>query len=598
MKVAVTHPYSWPEVRRGAERIIVETARALARRGHAVTLITAGAHAERTVDPSGFEVVRFRRWQRDAQAHERWFASRLVPELLRSRFDVVHSLMPRDALAAIRTRAITGHRVVYEELGNPVRSWWIGLPDEQARLSVARDADAYGCMSRYSLAVLRRDHGRHGVLIPGGVDLDEFGPADGREPAPTILFSGAIDEPRKGVALLLDAVARLGDPEVRVWLSGPGDAERLLSSAPAEAAAVTEVLPLGRPDEQATRYGRAWVTALPSKGDSFGMVLLESLACGTPIVTIDDSAAPELVAPGVGAVAKADDPDALADALRAALDLAADPATVDRCRQVASSFGWDELASKLERIYDGSVTEEPDEATARRESLVDRLVADPPLVHNMSFDEDPEVGVWSTDESCYRFLATVCEPGAATLETGSGLSTALFALIGTSHVCVTPGAIEVERLQAYCRARNIPLDTVRFEIERSEVALPRLADGHPLDLVLIDGSHGHPMPTIDWFYGATRLRRGGILVVDDVHLSGVRRLVEVLEADPRWALLRRSEKWAAYERQSEGSLSEDWFQQPFLQEPSGRELLREVARRGVGRARYEVRRRLPRRPAG
>ena len=598
MKVAITHPYSWPEVRRGAERIVVETARALTRRGHEVTLITAGSDAGRTRDPSGYEVVRFRRLWRDSQAHERWFALRLLPELTRSRFDVVHSMMPRDALAAIRTRSRAGHRVVYEELGNPVRSWWVGLPDERARLDVVAGADAYGCMSRYALAVLRRDHGRQGVLVPGGVALDEFAPAESREATPTILFSGAIHEPRKGVALLLDAVARLGDGEVAVWLSGPGDAAPLLASAPPEAAAVTQVLPLGEPHEQAARYGRAWVTALPSKGDSFGMVLLESLACGTPIVTIDDSAAPELVAAGTGAVAKADDPDALADALRTALELAADPATTRRCRAAASGFGWDELAVRLEAIYKGAVTTEPDEAAERRDAVVDRLLADPPLVHNMSFDENPDVGVWSTDESCYRFLAAVSRPGMPTLETGSGLSTALFALVGTNHTCVTPGAVEVERLRAYCRDRDISLDTIAFEVERSEIALPRLSGGHPLDLVLIDGSHGHPMPTIDWFYGASRLRRGGILVVDDVHLCGVRRLVDVLDADPRWAILRRSEKWAAYERQSEGSLSEDWFQQPFLRERSGRELLDEVVHRGAERLRYEVRRRLPARPAG
>ncbi|MES4793150.1 MAG: hypothetical protein C4321_09370, partial [Chloroflexota bacterium] len=77
-------------------------------------------------------------------------------------------------------------------------------------------------------------------------------------------------------------------PDVAVWLSGPGDASALLAAAPPEARARTTVLPLGEPTAQHERYGRAWVTTLPSRGDSFGMVLVESLACGTPIVAAAD----------------------------------------------------------------------------------------------------------------------------------------------------------------------------------------------------------------------------------------------------------------------------------------------------------------------
>ena len=51
-------------------------------------------------------------------------------------------------------------------------------------------------------------------------------------------------------------------------------------------------------DRQHERYGRAWVTCLPSTHDSFGMALLESLACGTPLVATTDSAPQELVARG------------------------------------------------------------------------------------------------------------------------------------------------------------------------------------------------------------------------------------------------------------------------------------------------------------
>jgi glycosyltransferase involved in cell wall biosynthesis len=352
VKVAITHPYSWPDVRRGAERITVETAAALTRRGHDVTLFTASKEAERRFDPSGFEIVKFCRRHESAARHERYFAWRLLPHLVRRRFDTVHSLMPRDARAAIRTRRLGGHHVVYEELGNPLTAWWDTQPDAAARRDVVRRADAYGCMSTFSLGILREQHGREGVLIPGGVRLDEMVPATARAERPTILFSGACNDPQKGVAQLLEAVATLAahEPRVELWLSGPDDPAALLAAAPPAARERTVALPLGEPGDQAERYGRAWVTALPSS-DSFGLVLLESLACGTPVVTLASGAAPELASPGTGVIAEPNDRDALAAALAEGLELARDPDVVSRCRDRASGYSWDALAERLEGIY-------------------------------------------------------------------------------------------------------------------------------------------------------------------------------------------------------------------------------------------------------
>jgi phosphatidylinositol alpha-mannosyltransferase len=353
MKVAITHPYSWPEVRRGAERIVAETARALGARGHDVTVLTAGRQWGR--DRSGsVTTIRHRRVFADARLHERWFAARIAPTLARGRFDVVHSLMPFDALAAIATRRIGGHRTVYEEIGNPHRWWWEGIPDGRARRRVVRSVEVYGCMSRYSLRVLEQDWGRAGVVIPGGVRLDTFEPAPQRSPEPTILFSGALDEPRKHLDTVLDAVALLGQrrPDVRLLLSGPGDATTILATASPEARSRTTVLDLGAAEDQGERYARAWATVLPSEGDCFGLALVESLACGTPIVVADDGAPPELVTDEVGAVARLRDPQSLADALARALDLARQAATAERCRSRAAAFDWDgAIAPLLERVY-------------------------------------------------------------------------------------------------------------------------------------------------------------------------------------------------------------------------------------------------------
>lgn len=353
MKIALTHPYSWPEVRRGAERILVETARALAARGHEVTIYTAGAQSG-TTRADGVKTVKFRRLFGRAWLHERWFGLRVAPHLAAGRFDATHAFMPYDALAAARTRRLGGHRSLYDEMGVPFLVW-DALRDDKARRRVVDAIDVYGCMSQYALDHLRAGSARQGTRIPGGVRLDQFRPAAEREPVPTLLFSGAFDVPFKGVAALLEALPLVADvhPDVRLWLSGPGNGEALFAAAPPEAVARTEILPLGEPGDQPGRYARAWTTVQVSVRESFGMVMLESLACGTPIVTSDDGALQELVEPGVtGYVSVAGDRESLAQALIDSLTLSQKPDTAEACRASVAPYDWDTgIAPLLEGLY-------------------------------------------------------------------------------------------------------------------------------------------------------------------------------------------------------------------------------------------------------
>ena len=221
------------------------------------------------------------------------------------------------------------------------------------------------------------------------------------------------------------------------------------------------------------------------------------------------------------------------------------------------------------------------------------ILADPPVVHPMDRTATPAMGVWSTDESCYRFIAERCPPGTRTLETGSGLSTVLFAALGAQHVCCTAGQEEADRVRAHCEARAIPLGGLRFEVGSSHRTLPPLeAEGLELDLVLIDGSHGFPLPVVDWFHSASLLRHGGTLVVDDTDLPAVRVLTRYLDRDPRWERLQRTGKWAAWRRSTSGPLCEDWTEQPFYVEPRDR-ATRAVRRvTGLGRRVWHRGRRL------
>jgi hypothetical protein len=198
-------------------------------------------------------------------------------------------------------------------------------------------------------------------------------------------------------------------------------------------------------------------------------------------------------------------------------------------------------------------------------AIVERLLADPPRVHEELF-APPELGVWLTERECYQFIADRCRPGAHTLETGLGVSTALLLALGAEHTCVVPSQSQVDVLRGYCDEHGIATGGLHVELGRSEDVLPNLRT-QPLDLLFLDGSHGFPTPMIDWFYGGRLLRRGGVVVLDDRQMPAVAMVVDYLDADPRWRSLMRTPKWAAFERLNDGPLAEDWYDQPFLTLP-------------------------------
>jgi glycosyltransferase involved in cell wall biosynthesis len=359
VRIALTHAFCWPEVRRGAERFLPELAAALARRGHDVVHYSAAREPGRE-RVRGVETVRLRRVFAAQYRHEADFGLRLLPRLAAERFDAVHSLGRHDAVASIRAARLRrdGRRTVFTDLGLPDPVWWRtqGRREARAAARVVSGVDVYSGMSQSAVEHLAAGYGRgDGVVVPGGVDMAAFAPADEREPTPTILFSGAIAEPRKGVAVLLRALGLIAEsePGVALWLSGPGDPAPLLASVPEAVRARVRTLGLGAVNGQPERYGRAWVTCLPSTHDSFGMALLESLACGTPVVTTTHSAPQEMVCAGVtGELCPPHDPAALAAACLRALALTRQGGIVKRCRETARAYDWDGVLAPLcERLY-------------------------------------------------------------------------------------------------------------------------------------------------------------------------------------------------------------------------------------------------------
>jgi hypothetical protein len=193
-----------------------------------------------------------------------------------------------------------------------------------------------------------------------------------------------------------------------------------------------------------------------------------------------------------------------------------------------------------------------------------RILDDPPKVHPNA----PNGAVWRTGRACYEFMANQVQPGCRTLETGTGASTVMFAAWGCVHTAIVPSEHQSTIILDYCTQNAIPTDLLRFDLRPSEVALPEMKDEPPFDLVFIDGAHGFPMPTIDWFYGASLLREGGVVVFDDVKLPAVRTLLDAyLERDDRWQWLSGKSVFRAYRRMCLDGLGEDDSNRAILPGP-------------------------------
>jgi glycosyltransferase involved in cell wall biosynthesis len=210
-------------------------------------------------------------------------------------------------------------------------------------------------------------------IVPCGVDPDRFtpkGPAAPRGPHPHRLLQLGRLVPRKGAAVAVAALARLpgtelvvvggppadrldDDPEVRRLRgiardAGVADRVRFTGAVPSE-----EVPPLLR---------SADVVVCPADYEPFGIVPLEAMACGVPVVASAVGGQLDTVAdPGTGRLVPPRDPEALA---RAVAGLLADPAAREARgaagrRRVLSRYGWGRVAAATEAAYCEVLDAEP-----------------------------------------------------------------------------------------------------------------------------------------------------------------------------------------------------------------------------------------------
>ena len=201
--------------------------------------------------------------------------------------------------------------------------------------------------------------------IPCGVNLRRFRPLDrcrarhrlaipaGRA---VVLYVGRF-APLKGVDRLVEAFARSAHRDrarlLVVGGDGPGDPATVRLRELARDLGVDRAVTFAGPVDQAdlpVYYGAADVLVLPSLYESFGLVMLEALACGTPVVATRVGAAEALVRPGItGEIADSPSPGALASSIDRVLGREPPPAAA--VRATVAHLGWAGAARSAAALY-------------------------------------------------------------------------------------------------------------------------------------------------------------------------------------------------------------------------------------------------------
>lgn len=376
MQLRIAHvTATFPPYCGGTGNVCYHNARELARRGHAVTVFTAAvSEAPPFEQCDGIAVHRLQPLLRVGNAP-------VLPGLLRKLqgFDVVHLHYPffggeLTTLATLMQQTplvITYHQDVFLPgalgiVADLLRHTAGRLTLRSAALLLFTSLD-YGHAS-YSRRLLR---GREHIIdeLPNGVDVERFQPGHAaselhaRHNLATsdrvALLVAGLDRAHhfKGVDVFLTALSRLPDEYVGV-IVGDGDLRESYADAARQRGIAGRVIFAGRvPDRELPLYYRlADVTVLPSvtMGEAFGLVLVESLASGTPVIASDLPGVRTVVADNSdGFLVEPGDPSALAEALRCitANEDARIEMGVRGRRKVEQHYTWAQIAARLEGLY-------------------------------------------------------------------------------------------------------------------------------------------------------------------------------------------------------------------------------------------------------
>ncbi|MFE9663357.1 glycosyltransferase [Streptomyces sp. NPDC005955] len=360
MRIGIVCPYSW-DVPGGVQFHIRDLAEHLIGLGHEVSVLAPAddetplppyvVSAGRAVPvPYNGSVARLNFGFLSAARVRRWLHD--------GTFDVIHIHEPASpSLGLLACWAAQGPIVATFHTSNPrSRAMIAAYSILQAALE---KISARIAVSEYARRTLVEHLGGDAVVIPNGVDVDFFARA---EPRPewqgeTIGFIGRIDEPRKGLPVLMGALPRIfaERPGARLLVAGRGDAEEAVATLPAPLRSRVEFLGMISDEDKARLLRSVDVYVAPNTGgESFGIILVEAMSAGAPVLASDlDAFAQVLDRGNAGELFANEDADALAEG---AVRLLADPERRAELRRLGSThvrrFDWSTVGADILSVYE------------------------------------------------------------------------------------------------------------------------------------------------------------------------------------------------------------------------------------------------------
>ncbi|MGW8375813.1 glycosyltransferase family 4 protein [Streptomyces sp. ODS28] len=390
MRIGIVCPYSW-DVPGGVQFHVRDLAEHLLRRGHEVSVLAPSddetplppyvVSAGRAVPvPYNGSVARLNFGFLSAARVRRWVHD--------GNFDVLHIHEPgTPSLALLTCWAAQGPIVATFHTSNPrSRAMIAAYPILQPALE---KISARIAVSEYARRTLVEHLGGDAVVIPNGVDVGFFSGAEpreewqGREGARTIGFIGRIDEPRKGLPVLLRAFPEIvkKQPGTRLLVAGRGDEDEARESLPEEVRDNVEFLGMVSDEDKARLLRSVDLYVAPNTGgESFGIILVEAMSAGAPVLASDLDAFVQVLDQGeAGELFANEDAGALADT---AARLLGEPERLAELRERGSRhvrrFDWSTVGADILAVYetvaDGAASVAPDERTGLRARL--RLARD------------------------------------------------------------------------------------------------------------------------------------------------------------------------------------------------------------------------------
>lgn len=369
MKIGIVCPYSF-DVPGGVQGHVIDLAKALLARGHQVSVL---APADEDSDVPDFVVpagkalgipyngsvarlqfgpvsyARVRRWIRDGDFDVLHLHEPAAPSLSLLALKVADGpIVATFHTATTRSRTLAAFQPVLRPL----------LEKITARIAV----------SALARRVQVEHAGGDAVEVPNGVDVDFFSralPLDGYPRAGgTVGFVGRYTEPRKGMGVLLEALRALLPEfeELRLLVVGRGDADQLRREAGPELAPHIDLLGQVDDETKARALRSVDVYCAPNTGgESFGMILTEAMAAGTPVLASGLDSFRRVLDDGkAGMLTETGDAAALADGLR---ELLGDPARRASLAAAAGErvamFDWSVVTTQVLRVYETAIAADP-----------------------------------------------------------------------------------------------------------------------------------------------------------------------------------------------------------------------------------------------